>query len=795
MIVVGLATTTKNIRLWEEYTKMGNNVIKCQRSGCDGTIIDGFCEDCGKPALGQASVVVNGVVAAKPAQGGTTNGRANTSTTSTTSTTGTARTTSKRHTSRSSSRGSSKRRQSLGGGLVSLPPQANQDPLLSVKANPEVPESKRYCPSCNGKVNRSTGFCSNCGSEYNFEPQLKAGDIVNSKFEIKGPIALGGLGWIYLAWDKKLSRWVVLKGLLNTKDEASAAAAIAELQFLAAVKHPKIVGVYDFVTQGSESFIVMEYVGGIEIKELCKENDTVTVKKDGVVIKHGVIRKTLSSDERKLIITVDKKGLLTVEEAISYILGILPAFSYMHEKGLVYCDFKPENFMLEGDDVKLVDMGGVRVIGDMDGDIYGTKGYMAPEANDDPYAASDLYTIGRALATLIMDFKFQSTYENSLPSPQDQPVLAQNESLYRFLLRSTHQDPDQRFQTADEMFDQLYGVLREIVALKGDPKPVESTVFSSDNLIDSEDVKGTESVIVNLLPTLKIDAKDPAANDLLRLATIIDPEKRILMLEQIVAKFRTKTVDSVEARLRLAEALIVVERYDEANKLLNKLEVEDQFDWRVHWFRGKSHLTQGDGKSARNAFGKVYFEMPGEIAPKLAIAYAAEESGNKDEAISFYDRVSRVDPNYTTACFGLARCLKAKGDVAKAAAALTRVPPTHSLYTQSRIKLANVLINDETKITDQILDQTAQIIETITIDNGVVHQLMAKLLVSAGKLVNNGSIKEDKNHKLLGHSMTISGLRSGAESEYRKASRYSTNVSEKISWIDKANEIRPYSIF
>ena len=46
--------------------------------------------------------------------------------------------------------------------------------------------------------------------------------------------------------------------------------------------------------------------------------------------------------------------------------------------GLVYCDFKPDNFMIEDDDVKLIDMGGVRRVDDPGGDVYGTKGYSAP---------------------------------------------------------------------------------------------------------------------------------------------------------------------------------------------------------------------------------------------------------------------------------------------------------------------------------------------------------------------------------------------------------------------------------
>src|SRR5208337_3206977 len=148
-----------------------------------------------------------------------------------------------------------------------------------------------------------------------FVPSLKPNDVVADQYEVKGCLAYGGLGWVYLAKDTMLNRWVVLKGLLNTTDESSAAAAVAERQFLAAVKHPKIVGIYNFVNQGAEGYIVMEYVGGKTLKQIRKES-----------------------------------GPLKAPEAIAYILGILPAFGYLARMGLVYCDFKPDNFMHEEDD-------------------------------------------------------------------------------------------------------------------------------------------------------------------------------------------------------------------------------------------------------------------------------------------------------------------------------------------------------------------------------------------------------------------------------------------------------------
>jgi serine/threonine-protein kinase PknG len=728
---------------------------KCQRPGCTGTIVDGICEDCGRPPVGQ-SVLKNAPTTASIS--------VKTGTTSTTGltysgysgTTGSGRQGSRRQSSRST-HGSSTRRNALGGGLVSLPPQPSQDPLKLVMVNPEVPERKRYCGNCNTKVSRSKGFCPQCGKEYSFEPQLKAGDTVYEKYEIKGPIAFGGLGWIYLGWDKVLSRWVIMKGLLNAKDESAAAAAVSERQFLAAVKHPKIVGIYDFVQYGSEGFIIMEYVGGKTIQSMRKE-----------------------------------RGPLPVEEAISYIMGILPAFSYMHERGLVYCDFKPENFMLEESDVKLVDMGGVRRINDPNGDIYATRGYMAPEEADNPIAVSDLYTIGRSLATLVMDFKFATDYEHSLPIPAEQPVLAENEALYRFLLRATHLDPDERFQSADEMGEQLYGVLREIVALKSDPKPAESKVFTYDNLIDPEDTKGIQAPEPRLLPMLKVNAEDPAASDLMRLGSIADPKKRIDMLKEMMKKHGAK---SIETRLRYIDTLLVVGEYKEAHQQLDKIASEDQFDWRVQWYRGKLYLMAGDAKAAKNEFDKVYFEMPGEIAPKLAIGFAAEQANDMPVATAFYDRVARTDPNNTTAVFGLARCLQARNDFAGAASALDMVPTNHSLYTQSRITLARVLMHDESSMDDALLDKAAQTIGSITSESGISHQLAARLLSYAVSSVANGKTRPNPNRKLLGNIVEEYHLRVGAESEYRKASRYAGDALEKVALIDQANAVRPTTLF
>src|SRR5580692_11162865 len=174
------------------------------------------------------------------------------------------------------------------------------------------------------------------------------------------------------------------------------AVAVQEREYLAAVKHPNIVGIYDFVSQGTEGFIVMESVHGKTLMQLRKEAN----------------------------------GPLPPGEAISYILEILPAFGYLDDQGLVYCDFKPDNVMVEEETVKLIDLGAVRRADDTGGDIYGSKGYSAPEATSNPTPVSDLYTVGRALAVLVASFDFQGKHEFKLPPPEECEVWKKHEALY-----------------------------------------------------------------------------------------------------------------------------------------------------------------------------------------------------------------------------------------------------------------------------------------------------------------------------------------------------------------------------
>jgi serine/threonine-protein kinase PknG len=736
-------------------------------SYCGGTIVDGVCEDCGKPAKAVSLIAAGtgGIDAAPPPlPDTTTTGRTRSSTRFTINypTRGTGKNATRPTRRRAGiSTHTSTRRNALGGGLISLPDLPSQDPLKLLMATPEVPTRKRHCPKCDAQVNRSKGFCPACGTPYDFEPHLKPGDVIAGKYEVKGAIAFGGLGWIYLGFDQILSRWVVLKGLLNANDEASAAAAVAERRYLAAVKHPKIVGIYDFVNHGAEGFIIMEYVGGQTVHSLRKA-----------------------------------RGPLPVAEAIAYILGILPAFSYLHSQGLVYCDFKPDNVMIEGGDVKLIDMGAVRKIGDPDGDIYATVGFAAPEADSEPIAVSDLYTLGRALAVLIMEFKFTSAYEHALPSPDEFDVLAQNESLYRFLLRATHVDPDERFQNADEMAEQLFGVLREIVALQTGPKPADSKVFTGDRLRDVSVEELVAKPAPLCLPSLRVNLEDRAANEVIRVLSLMDIAQQVKEFQALVIKYGDR---ATEPRLRLVEVLIgnewssAEERAAIITETLDALEAADPFDWRPSWFRGLWQVVQGDGAQAMTLFERCYFEMPGELAPRLAMGVAAEVAGQLEQALPYYDRVGQVDPAYVSAHLGAARCHAKAGRLHDAVAVLGRVPDNHALHALTQLVIGETLLAYPALVDSSLLQRADAAVSQALAAGGHAYEVAARLLSLVVSRIRDFSWPGGAT--FLGVPFAETPLRLGAEEQFRRAAHEAGSESERFYWISQANRLRPVTLF
>ncbi len=771
----------------------------CAREGCGGTVEDGFCDECGlaPPETAAAADVVAPapVPVREPLSTRTASGTMPWR--SVGATRGSGRST---RSGRASRRGSTARtrRGQLGIGLVDVPSVAYRDPATAVLENPEVAESKRYCSKCghavgrggpDGKKGRTEGYCTQCGGHFSFTPKLAKGDVVAGQYEVLGCLAHGGLGWIYLARDRNVSdRWVVLKGLLDTGDADALAAAMAERRFLAEVEHPNVVRIYNFVQHFNErshtavGYIVMEYVGGESLRDMLRARR----KAEGPA------------------------AALPLPQVIAYGVEGLRALGYLHGLGLVYCDFKPDNVIQTEEQVKLIDLGAVRRADDEEGSVWGTIGYQAPEvAVEGPSVASDLYTVGRTLAVLSFSFDFTKRYVDRLPDAAEVPVLADQPSFTRLLLRATDPDPDRRFDSAEEMSGQLAGVLREVLAdADGQQRPGASTLFTPERGTFGADRTrstadgGTASTeltapptgaeLVAALPVPLVDTADPASGLLATLAAS-DPTELVHALPRAPEQ-------TVEVRLRLARAYLELGDVPAARAAITALAADEPDDWRVDYYGGLAALLDGQLDQARAAFDEVYGVLPGEAAPKLALAAGAELAAELTVAARLYRLVWRTDHSYVSAAFGLARVLLRQGDRPGAVAVLESVPVTSSHHTVAL--MTTVLAATRGDLDGDVLVRAGDRLARLDLDTARASRLAVEVLTAALTWVKSGGstrgstngVTAPAGRSLLGSELTERGLRLGLEHRYRMLARLADHVDDRIALVDKANAIRPRTL-
>jgi serine/threonine-protein kinase PknG len=666
----------------------------------------------------------------------------------------------------------------LGAGLVEVPRVPYRDPSTAIKQNPEVPENKRFCSGCGeavgrsrgGRAGRTEGFCPNCGAGFSFSPKLGPGDLAGGQYEVLGCLAHGGLGWIYLARDRNVNdRWVVLKGLLDTGDADALAAAAAERSFLAEVEHPNIVKIYNFVQHGGSGYIVMEYVGGKPLKDVLLE------------------RRQAGEDA------------LPVGQSIAYGLELLRAIGYLHGVGLLYCDLKPDNAIQSDEQLKLIDLGGVRRIEDVDSAIYGTIGYQAPEIADrGPSISSDIYTVGRTLAVLSFPFKgFTSTYVDRLPDRAEVPLLQRFESYDRLLRRATHIDPEARFADASDMADQLTGVLREVLSAEdGRPRPGPSSLFGMElRAIGTELAAGTGSVldaphpaeVASALPTPLVDGADSAAGFLAGLTTA-EPE-------QLVDALTAATDPSPEVRLTLARVRIELGDGGEAHRLLDELAGERPGDWRILWYRAVAVLASGDPGRAEGLFDELYSLLPGEAPPKLALAYCRAHRGDHAGAAELYERVWRTDNGYISAAFGLARARLAAGDRAAAVTVLDSVPAISSHHVAAQVAAVATAIRGRSpaELSEPDLVGAGGRLSALKLDGERRGRLVAEVLETALTWAR-ASGGRSRQGTLFEASLTERALRGRLEETYRALARLADTPAERHDLVVRANAARPRTL-
>ncbi|WP_425833639.1 tetratricopeptide repeat protein [Streptomyces fractus] len=835
----------------------------CQRPGCGGSYEDMgggelYCDTCGLAPV----VSSTGMVASQPtgiAAGGQRGSQSSGSSSRASARTSARSSQSRRSVSgrlsrslsgsstsrsvsvRSSGAGASgSGRARLGVGLVNVPDVPRPDPRAMVQEHPEVPERKRFCSrsDCGAPVGRSRGerpgrtegFCTKCGNPYSFVPKLAAGDVVHGQYEVVGCLAHGGLGWVYLAVDRAVSdRWVVLKGLLDTGDQDAMAAAISERRFLAEIEHSNIVRIYNFVehldqrTGSLDGYIVMEYVGGKSLKEIANERRTPEGRRDP----------------------------LPVEQACAYGIEALEALGHLHSRNLLYCDFKVDNAIQTEDQLKLIDMGAVRRMDDDESAIYGTVGFQAPEvAEVGPSIASDLYTVARTLALLTFDFQgYTNVFADSLPDPDNIEVFRKYESFYRLLVRATDPDPARRFASAQEMAEQLTGVLREVVALQTNrPRPALSTLFGPEvkvtdtelfGLLDGEvsplgaretpvrvrNGRGPRKAAAALAPPPAAPALPPSSAEIVKplqaqgtaLALPVprvdpgDPNAGFLAgliasaPAELIAALHAAPADSLELRLRELRARLEMGELDSAARGLAALEADHPDDWRVVWYRGVAALATGDHTNAALSFDAIYDAFPGEPAPKLALGVCAEVLGQLDNAAEYYRLVWSTDPSYVSAAFGLARVQLAAGDRGGAVRTLESVPESSIHYTAARVAAVrsrlrgrtaqgangDPLLHDLTAAAGQV-----EALDAFGLDAVRREQLSTEVLGTALDWVlsgrqGSGPPQDPVRTVVLGSDLDERGLRLGLERSYRTLARLAQRGEERIELVERANRYRP----
>lgn len=276
------------------------------------------------------------------------------------------------------------------------------------------------------------------------------------RYEIFGLIGRGGMGDVYKARHRKMERTVALK-VINRQLVQKAEAVERfhrEVKAAAQLSHPNIVTAHDADQAGDFHFMVMEYVGGVDLSQ-----------------------------------TVKDRGALPVAEACDYIRQAAIGLQHAHECGMVHRDIKPHNLMVTSDGtVKILDFGlaalAPEAIADADtgeargdltaaGAIMGTPDFISPEQADDARKAdirSDIYSLGATLFFVLtgrplftegdVARKLRSHAEVE-PETLDAVLGDVPDGLASIVSRMIAKDPDARFQTAAEVATALQPYCRD----------------------------------------------------------------------------------------------------------------------------------------------------------------------------------------------------------------------------------------------------------------------------------------------------------------------------------------------
>ncbi|MCM3696386.1 Stk1 family PASTA domain-containing Ser/Thr kinase [Microbacterium oleivorans] len=289
------------------------------------------------------------------------------------------------------------------------------------------------------------------------------GRLVDSRYRVRGRIARGGMATVYVATDLRLERRVALKVMHGhlSDDTVFQNRFIQEARSAARLADPHVVNVFDQGQDGEMAYLVMEYLPGITLRELLREQKR-----------------------------------LTLPQTITIMDAILSGLSAAHRAGIVHRDVKPENVLLAEDGrIKIGDFGLARATsantatGQM---LLGTIAYLAPElvTRGTADARSDIYALGIMLYEMLageqpykgeqpMQIAYQhATHSVPRPSVKNPGVPEQLDEL---VLWATERSPEDRPSDAREMLERLREIEKQLGVF---PQVVRSTPTGTKVVVD-----------------------------------------------------------------------------------------------------------------------------------------------------------------------------------------------------------------------------------------------------------------------------------------------------------------------
>ncbi len=243
------------------------------------------------------------------------------------------------------------------------------------------------------------------------------------QLNIEKLLGVGGMGAVYKASQTKLDRSVALKIIKpeSTGDPAFAERFNREARALARLNHPNIVGVHDYGEAGELYYLIMEYVDGVNLRELLQGQQ------------------------------------LKSQQALTIVPQICEALQFAHDEGIVHRDIKPENILIDNKGrVKIADFGLAKLAAGSSEDftltgthqVMGTPRYMAPEQMEGSHQVdhrADIYSLGVV---------FYEMLTGEIPLGHFDPPSKKLEvdvRLDEVVLRSLAREPQRRYQRADQV--------------------------------------------------------------------------------------------------------------------------------------------------------------------------------------------------------------------------------------------------------------------------------------------------------------------------------------------------------